>query len=136
MLSIQDELSRKALEQVAHLLSSYGASKITAESFRVGVETIWAVLGGVVETDAFQELMVEANAEIAGLPSPPHTRLFSNGANIVALMRASEQVNMLAGATGSAGPKQQTFAVDDEAIEHVKSMSTALLAKGYEELTR
>lgn len=128
----QSELHRKALDQVAHLLSGYEAGHISAEAFRVGVETIWNVLGGVCKAPGFNELMKDANREVRALPPSTLTKVLGTGDRLIVLMRTSEQVRVIA----AAGARQSVtpVALIDQAIEKVTEVEGVARTKGYEEI--
>jgi hypothetical protein len=134
VIDMQDELNRKALDQVGHLLAAYEGGSIGAEAFRTGVETIWACLGGIVRLEAFEELMQEANAEVRALPASPQVSLYSKGGNIVALLREGDRTNIVA-SPGVANVKVNAFNLEDEAIAYLRKTETALQSKGYEKVT-
>lgn len=131
-MDTESELHRKALDQVASLLSRYENSLLSAEAFRVGVETIWGVLGGVVTLDAFQELMTEANAAIRELPPENHVRLFSDGSKLLAVVRTGEQVRMHTAAGLNGSFKQ--FSLVTEAAAFAERASQSALSKGLREI--
>jgi hypothetical protein len=130
MLTLEDEIYRKAVDQVASLLSSYEAGRITAESFQVGIEVIWGVLGGVIRTDEFEALMKEANAEVRALPCTPHIELLQRGASAIAFMRTKERVRVVK--ITDATSKDCEFTVEDDAIAHVHALERRVTDAGYE----
>lgn len=132
LLTAPDELHRKSLDQVAHLLSSYEAGRIGPEAFRVGVETIWAVAGGICRLPEFNELMREANAEVAALPSPRSTTVLDNGSSVLVVMRTCERVRILL--AKGASERIEEFATEDEAIDHVKALASRVTSKGLKEM--
>lgn len=133
MLDPQDELHRKALDQIAHLLSAQEAGLITGHAFRVAIETIWNVLGGVVRVDDFQMLMREANAHAASLPADVHVSvLASNDEHVRIIMRAGAQVRVLACALK--GSKVVPSALDDQAAENFLKLVSMTKQQGMEEV--
>ena len=130
---MESELHRKALDQVAHLLASHEAGKLSGQSFRVGVETIWAVLGGVVELPAFQDLMHDANEAIKELPAETSTRVMTSGNSIAFITRTSEHVSVRT--SGSIRAIEKVFHLDDEAIDYVDLVVANLASKGFTEVT-
>lgn len=133
MIDMEDELHRKALDQVAHLLASYEAGLIGPEAFKVGVETVWACLGGIVRKEDFELLMMEANREVADLPSPVHVQFYQSAKNFVVVARTKERSHVIA-APGVAQVKVNTFDMEDEAVAHLRKTKTALQARGFEEI--
>lgn len=130
---MESELHRKALDQVAHLLASHEAGKLSGQSFRVGVETIWAVLGGVVELPAFQDLMHDANEAIKELPAETSTRVLVTGEHIAVIQRTSEQVCIRT--SGDAEPALKDFHTDDEALAYVEVVIARSINIGFTEVT-
>lgn len=132
-LDPQHELHRKALDQVGHLLGSLEAGLISPHAFRVAIETIWNVLGGVVRLEAFEELMREANAHVATLPADVHTTILaSNDDHVRIIMRSGTQVRLLACALK--GSKVSPSTLDDVAAQKVKDITAQLHAQGMQEI--
>lgn len=129
----ESELHRKALDQVAHLLASHEAGKLSGQSFRIGVETIWAVLGGVVTLPAFQDLMHEANEALRELPAETTSRVLATGAQIAVIQRTSEQVCIRT--SGDTEPTLKDFHTDDEALAYVEVVIARSLNIGFIEVT-
>ena len=132
-MDTQSELHRKALDQISHLLASRDAGRISSESLRIGIETIWVCLGGLVQSAEFEELMHDANLEVAGLDPTVQTRVFSNGTGIIVTMRTNEHVAVRT--CGSAALALKDFSIDDEAIAYVGRVADSVATKGFTELT-
>ncbi len=127
--SIQDELWRKALDQIAHLQAAHEDDRISAESFKVGVETIWAVLGGVVDTKDFQDLMHEANQEVSTLRIEPRIRVLQKDDRLVMIERRGECIKLHAGRVPS--HQEKTFGMEGDAIEFAKQTEQDVISKGF-----
>lgn len=130
---MESELHRKALDQVGHLLASYEAGKLSSQAFRIGVETIWAVLGGVVTLPEFQDLMHEANEALKGLPAETSTRVLVTGEQIALVQRTSEQVCIRT--SGDTEPTLKDFHTDDEALAYVEVVIARSINIGFTEVT-
>ena len=61
MITALDEIERKTLDQMASLVSSFEAGKISKEALETAFETIWCCLSGVIKTREFNDIMHEAN---------------------------------------------------------------------------
>lgn len=127
----------KALDQVAYLNASYETGRITAETFRIGIETIWAVLGGVVDREDFQDLMHEANTEVAALPASPHVKMFYDGNKIFGLSRTNKVVRMCVAEAPQLTAKERvtTYDIEDEAIGQVRRTIQQLSDKGFKDMS-
>jgi hypothetical protein len=65
MTTLTEELHRKALDCLSSLVTERDSGRVSAEAFRVGVETIWNCLGGVLDSKDFDDLIHLANQEVA-----------------------------------------------------------------------
>lgn len=123
-------LHAKALDQLSHLMTSYEAGVIGVEAFKIGVETIWACLGGVVKSDAFDELMTEANAYVRALPKEVKTTVVDTDAGyMVVAQRDGENVAIFTGQTKSV--RHHTDALEDEAVSRVRNLIRKARDKGW-----
>ena len=66
-----DELDAKALDWASQLHERYEAGLITGHAFHVAVETMWACLGGVLDTEVFSTVMRECNQSMETVPNGP-----------------------------------------------------------------
>lgn len=128
----QDTLYEKALDAISSLLSRYEAGLIGPEGFKIGVETVWDCLGGVVLKEEFQALIQSANEELRGIPSPTLTTVMSKGESAVVLMRTG--ANVCALTAPSTRSSAFGFEFDEEAVAHVRKYTTALADKGFKQL--
>ena len=132
MIEVEDELHRKALDTISSLLASSEAGRITAESFRVGIETVWGCLGGVVDTQAFHDLMRDANGEVRGLPIEPKLTVMNKGENVIVTIRVGEKVDQLIGVSKKGSCR--SFDMDDQAIAFVQEFHQAASERGFKDL--
>lgn len=128
----QHELHRKAIEQIAYLLSSRDTGLISPHAFRVAIEAIWGVCGGVVDLDEFNELLSEADAEAAGQIETHTTVLASNDENVRIIQRTGAHVSVYACALK--GHKDVSLLLEDQAAEKAAQIIAALKAQGMKEL--
>jgi hypothetical protein len=128
-LGLVDELYRKALDQIASLQSQFEHDRISAESYRVGIETVWACLGGVLDTEDFQALMHDANEEVNSLPPEPRVRVFrSNGRQLV-ILRGGGKVTTIRSQNPVIGMK--LFPVEDDAVDFVSMVTNKAISGGF-----
>lgn len=121
-MDIQSELYRKALNQTERLLASYEAGVITEQSFRVGIETIWACLGGIVELQDFQDLMTEANKELRALPAEVTAVAYhdENEGRLAVTVRSGTEVKIITAAGVRMSAK--SFEFESKAAEHLRGV--------------
>lgn len=128
--TVHDELYRKAVDQLAHLQSAYEADRLSAEGFKVGVETIWEILGGVIDTDEFKDLIHAANVEVASLQIEPRIKVLTRAGGQMVIRRAGEQVRITLGAPVKTSDHQ--FDMEGEAIEYASRIERAATTKGFQ----
>lgn len=129
--TVQDELFRKAVDQLAHLQSSYENDRITAESFKVGVETIWEILGGVLDTTDFRTLMQAANGEVKNLSPEPRIRVLTKGEHRIEIERKGERIQVHT-LLKVARTREQTFDMEGEAIDFAHRAEQTFNTKGFQ----
>jgi len=127
--NVEDILHGKALDAIGHLLESYDAGKIGAEAFKVGVETVWTCLGGMVRKSEFHDLIQLANAEVRELPAQAQHTVLESPSKLVVISRIGELVHMRA-CVGGGQFKEQRFDLDEEAVEFVKRTTENAKNKG------
>ena len=66
-----DELDAKAYDWANQLHKRYEAGLITGHAFHVAVETMWACLGGVLDTETFSHVTHECNRTMETVPNGP-----------------------------------------------------------------
>lgn len=125
----QHEILRKAVNQIGWLLTSYEAGRITAESFRVGVETIWNVCGGVIRLQSFNDLMTDANAELKTLPHEPKVTVLQKVNRLLITVTDGTAANVIL-AEVEAGNVTR-FDMEDEAIAFSRTYQEKGAAKGF-----
>lgn len=130
MITIQEELYRKALDQMAHLVSAYESERISADSLRTGLETIWACLGGVVSSPAFDDIMREANAFMNDLPPRQMISVYERDDKLLVLCRKGERAVVLTGVITNAVRNIQGE-LEDHAVATIAKVKNSFEQKGY-----
>lgn len=122
-------LHTKALDAIGHLVSSYEAGVIGAEAFRVGVETVWTCLGGVVQSPFFNELMQDANAEVAALPRESQKQVLSDEEERTMIIERCQNLVLIRVAKAPA--TEYKFDLEDEAVDFVNKAVAKAMKKGF-----
>lgn len=134
MITVEEELHRKALDQIAGLEASYEAGRITAQSFRIGVETVWGCLGGMVKSRDFEDLMRAANALVRELPDAPLIRVLVKDDHGIITVRKHEKIAVYT--IEKMSPRMaHEYPVDDEAIAHVARFADAVSGRDFKDIT-
>jgi ATP phosphoribosyltransferase len=128
-LTPESELFRKAVDQLGSLQSRYEADRISAEAFKLAVETIWAVLGGVVDTQEFVDLMWAANQEMLGLPKEARIRVLINNGRQLTIVRHDDEVIAMHAVNPTT--RARKFDVEDEAVDLVAALTTKAINGGF-----
>lgn len=104
-------ISDKALNYVSGLTARYEAGLIDELALRTGIEAMWALLGGVIETPLFAVVTQEANAYLSDVPQSVMTRIYQSGETIVILQRRDEVIDVTTASYGGHSIRE-TFAPD------------------------
>lgn len=127
------ELHRKALDQISHLLALKANGMICPQAFRVGVETIWNVIGGICDEPEFNELMHEASEEAMWSTEEVQVSVMEKGDNLIIVSRSGTKVRVTSGARKTTLYK--TLSLDDQAAAYAKSVVEQMKLKGMKEVS-
>lgn len=133
MTTFEDELYRKALDQMAFLLSSYENDRISGETLKSGVETIWNTVSGLIRNPGFNDLMKEANAFLREVPTESRIKVFKRDDRLCVVSRQDETVTVYHASLSTPPSTSKTFLVS-QAVDAVKTVSESLAKKGFEQI--